>query len=127
MVRIDNEKEYIECIESAVINAGRKIIKTKLHGAFIFLKYKDINTLSKKYFNGKRIRQASFHSETNLKSHEIQILNAMRVALNKNHVFVYEKDIVDKIKAKDLSIVSKFRKKPKYKIVGELTKKEKEK
>ena len=54
MVRIDNEKEYIECIESAVINAGRKIIKTKLHGAFIFLKYKDINTLSKKYFNFHR-------------------------------------------------------------------------
>lgn len=123
MVRIDNEKEYILRIESAVMSAGRKIINEKLHGAFIFLKHKDIDTLTKKYFNGRKIRQASFHGETNCTNYEIQILNTMKVALNKNHVFVYEKDIVDKIKAKDLSIVLKFRKKPKYKIVGEITKK----
>jgi len=118
MVRIDDEKEYIRRIELAVLSAGRQITKQKLHGAFIFLKHKEIDNLVKKYFNGRKIRQASFHDETNLEEYEIRILDVMKVILNKKHIFIYERNIVEKIKARDLSIVAIYKKKPKYKIVG---------
>jgi len=104
-MRITNEKKYVEFLEGAVITAGKEILKNKCYGKFVFLNYKDINALTKKYFDGVNIRQVSFTNEP-LTGYERRVVHAMKVALNANHVFIYETDIVAKIKNKDKTIIS---------------------
>jgi hypothetical protein len=111
-MRIDNYIRYRKFLEGAVITAGKEIVRAKLNGKFILINYDDIKALTDKYMDGKLIKQASFKHE-NLTSYEMRILKACKVALNINHIFVYEKDIVSKIKNKDATIVSSVEYDPK--------------
>lgn len=105
-MRIDNQRRYIKTLESAVIDAGKKILKEK-RKKFIFMKYDNIQELTKRYMDGHNIRQASFHKE-GLSSIEYTIVKMMKIALNQNSIFVYEKDIINRIKAGDKTIILSF-------------------
>jgi len=107
-MKMINEKKYIEYLEKSVMLAARQIIKTKLERRFIILKYKDVKALMDKYYNGKNIVQASFHHEK-LNSYERRVVQAGKVALNRNHMFIYDSHILDKIKSQDERILSSFK------------------
>jgi hypothetical protein len=106
-MKIETHEKYVKYLEHSLIIASVNIMKSKLFGRFITMKYDDIQKLTSKYLDGKMIRQASFHKEKSLTGYEKRILHAGKIAMNHNRTFVYESDIVAKIKSGDKSILAK--------------------
>ena len=106
-MRIDNKEDYLRMLEGAVQRAAKMILKEKSDKEYIVLHHKDVKKLVDSYLDGKPIRQAYF-DDVKLTPYERNIVKTGRIALNNNHMFIYFKDDIKRIKSGDMTMLCKM-------------------